>query len=88
MIHVCFTLFKYVVFSPIQHYVIKFVSDLRQVDGFLRVLRFPLPIKLTCHDIAEILLPVALNTITLTLTRWLSPKNTKVRKMSIIRFLK
>ena len=31
----------------IQHYVIKFVSDLRQVDGFLRVLRFPPPIKLT-----------------------------------------
>jgi hypothetical protein len=29
-----------------QHYVIKFVSDLRQVDGFLRVLRFPPPIKL------------------------------------------
>ena len=25
----------------------KVVSDLRQVDGFLRVLRFPLPIKLT-----------------------------------------
>ena len=31
----------------IQHYVIKFVSDLRQVSGFLRVLRFPPPIKLT-----------------------------------------
>ena len=31
----------------IQHYVIKFVSDLRQVDGFLRVLRFPPTIKLT-----------------------------------------
>ena len=30
-----------------QHYVIKFVSDLRQVSGFLRVLRFPPPIKLT-----------------------------------------
>jgi hypothetical protein len=30
----------------IQHYVIKFVSDLRQVGGFIRVLRFPLPIKL------------------------------------------
>ena len=25
----------------IQHYVIKFVSDLRQVSGFHRVLRFP-----------------------------------------------
>ena len=31
----------------IQHYVMKFVSDLRQVDGFLRVLWFPPPIKLT-----------------------------------------
>jgi hypothetical protein len=30
----------------IQPYVIKFVSDLRQVGGFLRVLRFPPPIKL------------------------------------------
>jgi hypothetical protein len=30
----------------IQHYVIKFVGDLRQVGGFLRVLRFPPPIKL------------------------------------------
>jgi hypothetical protein len=41
----------------VQHYVIKFVSDLRQVCGFLRVLQFPPPIKLT----ATILL--ALNTI-------------------------
>ena len=31
----------------VQHYVIKIVSDLRQVDGFHRVLRFPPPIKLT-----------------------------------------
>ena len=31
----------------VQHYVIKFVSDLRQVGGFLRVLRFPPTIKLT-----------------------------------------
>ena len=31
----------------IQHYVIKFVSDLRQVDGFLQVLQFPPLIKLT-----------------------------------------
>ena len=31
----------------IQHYVIKFVSDLQQVGGFLRVLRFPPTIKLT-----------------------------------------
>jgi len=31
----------------VQHYVIKLVSDLRQVGGFHRVLRFPPPIKLT-----------------------------------------
>jgi len=30
----------------ILHYVIKFVSDLQQVCGFLRVLRYPPPIKL------------------------------------------
>ena len=31
----------------IQYYVIKFVSDLRHVGGFLRVLRVPPPIQLT-----------------------------------------
>ena len=31
----------------VQHYKIKFVSDLRQVGGFLRVLRFSHTIKLT-----------------------------------------
>jgi len=30
-----------------QHYMIKFVSALQQVGSFLRVLRFPSPIKLT-----------------------------------------
>ena len=30
----------------IHRYVINFVSDLRQVCGFIRVLRFPQPIKL------------------------------------------
>jgi hypothetical protein len=29
------------------HYVIRFVSDLRQVGGFLHILRCPPPIKLT-----------------------------------------
>ena len=33
--------------QAMQHCVIKFVSDLRQVGGFLRELRFPPPIKLT-----------------------------------------
>jgi len=31
----------------IQYYVIKFLRDLRQVGGFLQVLMFPPPIKLT-----------------------------------------
>jgi hypothetical protein len=51
----------------IQHYVIKFVSDLRQVCGFLQILWFPLPIKLTATiilNITEILLKVELNIIT------------------------
>ena len=51
----------------------KFVSDLRQVGCFLWVIRFPPPKKKTdCHDISEILLKVALNTITLTM--WLEKK--------------
>jgi hypothetical protein len=63
----------------IQHYVIKFVSDLRQVGGFL-LINF-------CHDITEILLKVALNTITHNLgcfinrpdlfnSKWLAIENT------------
>jgi hypothetical protein len=51
-----------------QQYVIKFVSDLRQVGGFLRVPRCPPINKTDHHDITEIFLIVALNTITLTLT--------------------
>jgi hypothetical protein len=47
----------------IHHYVIKFVSDLRQVGGFLQVLRFFPTNKTDRHDITEILLKVALNTI-------------------------
>ena len=35
----------------IQHYVIKFVSDLQQVGGFLWVLLFPPPIKLTATSV-------------------------------------
>ena len=53
--------------------MIKFVSDLRQVGGFLRVLRFPPPIKLhDRHDITEILLKVALNTITINQTEFVA----------------
>ena len=53
----------------IQHYVIKFVSDLRRVGGS--------PVfstnKTDCQDIAEILLKVALNTKTLTYNSWNRP---------------
>ena len=51
----------------IQHYVMKFVSDLRQVGGFLQVLQFLPRNKTERHDITEILLKVELNTIALTL---------------------
>ena len=46
----------------IQHYVIKFVSDLRLVGGFLWA---PVSFinKTDCHDITEILLKVAFNII-------------------------
>jgi hypothetical protein len=49
--------------------VIQFVGDLRQVGGFLRVLWSHPQKKTDCHDIAEILLKVALNTINLNQTR-------------------
>ena len=55
----------------VQLYVIKFVSGLLQVGGFLRTSQFPPPKKkkkLTLgQDITEKLLKVALNTIALTL---------------------
>ena len=57
----------------IQHYVIKFDSDLRQAGGFLLVSRIPPPIKLR-HDITEILLKVVLNTII--------PPSTTLQKIS------
>ena len=49
----------------IQHYVVKFVSDLRQVGGFVLILSTPVSStnKTDHHDIIEILLKVALNTI-------------------------
>ena len=37
--------------TDFKYYVIKFVSDLWQVSGFLRVLRFPPPIKLTINKV-------------------------------------
>jgi hypothetical protein len=44
----------------IQHYVIKFVSDLRQVGGFSPGTLVSSNNKTDHHDIAEILLKVAL----------------------------
>jgi hypothetical protein len=44
----------------IQHYVIKFVSDLRQVSGFLQVLLVSSTNKIHRHDITEIMLKVVL----------------------------
>jgi hypothetical protein len=46
--------------------VIKFVSDLREVNGFLWLLRFPPLIKLTATYVNAILLKAAFNNITLT----------------------
>jgi hypothetical protein len=47
----------------VQHYVIKFVSNLRQVGGFSNLLQVSFTNKTDRHDITEILLKVALNTI-------------------------
>ena len=47
----------------IQHYVIKFVSNLRQVGGFCLGTLVSSTNKTDHHDITEILLKVALNTI-------------------------
>jgi hypothetical protein len=49
----------------IQHYMMKFISDLRQVSDFLRVTPVSSTYKTDCHYIAEILLKVLLNTIIL-----------------------
>jgi len=60
----------------VQHYVI---SDLRQVGGFLRVLWFLSPIKLTATiKKTEILLKVALNTIKQTNKQTNKQLNTKI----------
>ena len=47
----------------IQHYVVKFVSDLREVGVFFHVLPVSSTNKTDSHDKTEILLKVALNTI-------------------------
>ena len=59
----------------VQHYVIKFLSDLQQVGGFFRVLRFPPPINLTTTIyITETLLKVSLNTIKQIKQTWYTQK--------------
>jgi len=45
------------------HYVIKFVSDLRKFGGFCPVTPVSSTNKTDRHDVTEILLKVALNTI-------------------------
>ena len=60
----------YEVYS-IQHYVIKFVSDLRQGRWFSPGTLFFYTDKTDRHDIAEILVKVALITITLTLSHFI-----------------
>jgi hypothetical protein len=52
----------------IQHYVIKFVSDLRQVGGFSPGTPVSSTIKTYRHDITGILLKVAFNIIAITTT--------------------
>ena len=56
--------------TTIQHYVIKFVSDLRLVGWFSPGPTVSSTNEIDRHDIAEILLNVALNIISLNLT-WL-----------------
>jgi len=53
----------------IQHYMIEFLSDLRQIGGFHRILWVSSTNKTDHHDITERLLKVALNTINLNLTQ-------------------
>ena len=65
-----------------QHYMIKFVNYLQQAGGFLPVLQFPPPIKQDCHDITEILLKVALNTINQTYNIF-KPKYTSMQNLNI-----
>jgi hypothetical protein len=58
-------------FGIFKIFLIKYVSDLRQVGGFLHVFRFPQPTDR--QDTAEIALKVALSTRIM--TRTLIPQN-------------
>ena len=71
----------------IQHYVIKLVSDLWLVGGFNPGTLVSPPNRIDRHDITEILLKVALNTITQTLTQARKVSNhiyVTVLRMSIL----
>ena len=48
---------------------VKFINNLRQVGGFLRVLLFSPPNKTDLHDIAEIFLKVVIS-LTITFTHF------------------
>jgi hypothetical protein len=60
-----------IISMAIQHYVMKFVSDLQQVGGFLPGSPVSSINKTDCHDIAEILLKVVLNTINLNINLYI-----------------
>jgi hypothetical protein len=51
----------------IQHFEIKFVSDLQQIGGFSRYTPVSSTNKTDLHDMKDILLKLALNTKTFTL---------------------
>jgi len=63
----------------IQHYVIKFISDLQPVQWFSPGTQVSSTNKTDCHDIIEILLKVVLNTLTLTLKFQLKLSNVSSR---------
>ena len=58
-----FQIFVFLTDLYVQHYVIKFVSDLRKVGGFFPDSPVSSINKTDRHDIAEVLFKVALNTI-------------------------
>jgi len=58
---------QWYLFSYFITLLIKFVSHLRQVGGFLLVLRFSSTNKTDRYDITEILLKMELNTVNLNL---------------------
>jgi len=63
----------------LQYYVIKFVSDFRQVSGLLWVSSTN---KTDCYDIAEILLKVELKTIILKVSYFISRTLKKIYQRS------